>query len=221
MKVMDDHFKERTSALLKATKKFKEDNIPCQLKEVMDQDDHFKEHKSAILKALKATRSFKKDTIPCQIEEGLYLGSLGAANNLSTLKSLNITHILSITSSPPSYPNDFVYKTILVPDKLDANISQYFDECFTFIDEARTRGGGVLVHCFAGKSRSVTVVVAYLMFKNGMSLSEAMVHVKLKRPVASPNSGFMLQLEEYEKSRRDAGSITGTGHKAEKCGSSL
>ncbi|GFP83979.1 dual specificity protein phosphatase 1 [Phtheirospermum japonicum] len=184
-------------------------------------DDHFKEHKAALLKVLKATEIFKQDNIPCQIEEGLYLGSLGAANTRSTLKRLNITHILSITSSPPSHPDDFVYKTILVPDKLDANISQYFDECFTFIDEAKTSGRGVLVHCFAGKSRSVTVVVAYLMFKNGKSLSEAMGYVKLKRPVASPNSGFMLQLEEYEKSRRDAESKNGAGHRAQKCGSSL
>ena len=29
----------------------------------------------------------------------------------------------------------------------------HFDECFAFIDEAKQRGGAVLVHCFAGKSR--------------------------------------------------------------------
>ena len=41
----------------------------------------------------------------------------------------------------------------VVVDKKDVNIAQYFDECFDFIDEAKTTGGGVLVHCFVGKSR--------------------------------------------------------------------
>lgn len=49
---------------------------------------------------------------------------------------------------------------------------------------------------------SVTVVVAYLMKKHGMSVSEALKHVKSKRPIASPNSGFMLQLQNFEKSLR-------------------
>ncbi|XP_004296939.1 PREDICTED: dual specificity protein phosphatase 1-like isoform 1 [Fragaria vesca subsp. vesca] len=30
---------------------------------------------------------------PCQIEEGLFLGSIGAANNKDELKKLNLTHI--------------------------------------------------------------------------------------------------------------------------------
>jgi len=149
-----------------------------------------------------ATRCVRDDNVPCQIEEGLYLGSVGAANNKSELKRLNITHILTVANSlPPTHPNDFVYKIINIPDREDVNIENYFDECFAFIDEAK-RMGGVLVHCFVGKSRSVTVVVAYLMKKHGMSMSEALKHVKSKRPIASPNSGFMLQLQNFEKSLR-------------------
>lgn len=40
----------------------------------------------------------------------------------------------------------------VVPDRGDVNIANYFDECFNFIDEGK-RTGGVLVHCFVGKSR--------------------------------------------------------------------
>ncbi|MFS7974408.1 putative phosphoric monoester hydrolase [Helianthus anomalus] len=64
-----------------------------------------------LLRAIKATKDIKDD-IPSQIEEGLYLGSVEAANNKTLLKSLNITHILTVASSvPPAYPNDFTYKT--------------------------------------------------------------------------------------------------------------
>ncbi|KAK4405679.1 Dual specificity protein phosphatase 1 [Sesamum angolense] len=198
--------------------------------------DMYKERIAALLKVIQATKIVKEDNIPCQIEEGLYLGSLGAANNRSALKSLNITHILTIAISlAPAHPNDFIYKIVEVPDREDITITQYFDECFAFIDEARARGGGVLVHCFAGRSRSVTVVVGYLMFKHGMSFTEALEYVKTKRPVASPNSGFMLQLQEYERSLQvnyfqlnqisteilHAASRTGTVLEPEKCCSSL
>lgn len=40
-----------------------------------------------------------------------------------------------------------------VPDLPDAKLSEYFDECFKFIDDAIADGGTVLVHCFAGVSR--------------------------------------------------------------------
>lgn len=37
-----------------------------------------------------------------------------------------------------------------------------------------------------------------------MSLSQALEHVKSRRQQASPNAGFILQLEDYEKSLRGA-----------------
>jgi len=38
------------------------------------------------------------------------------------------------------------------------------------------------------------------MKSRGMSLSEALKHVKSKRPQAAPNRGFIRQLEDFEKS---------------------
>ncbi|KAM7485642.1 hypothetical protein LguiA_001651 [Lonicera macranthoides] len=173
----------------------------------MDQfDDIYKERIAAIWRAMYATKCFREDSVPSKIEEGLYLGSIGAANNKTGLKSLNVTHILTVANSlSPPHPNDFTYKIVGVPDREDINISQHFDECFDFIDDARRKGGGVLVHCFVGRSRSVTIVVAYLMKKHGMTLSAALEHVKSKRPIAAPNTGFMLQLLNFEKSLQGAG----------------
>ncbi|XP_020114030.1 dual specificity protein phosphatase 1-like [Ananas comosus] len=157
--------------------------------------------KAAIIQALCAVRYAKEEKVPCQIEEGLYLGSVGAALNKQALKNLNITHILIVAKSlNPPFPNDFIYKKIDVLDSPDTNLEEYFDECFNFIDEAKRAGGNVLVHCFAGRSRSVTIVIAYLMKTHHISLSRALELVRRKRPHVAPNEGFMIQLKNFEKS---------------------
>ncbi|CAL2227333.1 hypothetical protein PRUPE_1G151900 [Prunus persica] len=168
----------------------------------MDQmDESLKKQIAALLRIIHVTRCSKEDNVPCQIEEGLFLGSIGAANNKEELKNLNITHILTVANSfEPSYPNDFVYKIINVADRVSTDLKQHFDECIDYIDEAKRSGGGVLVHCFVGRSRSVTIVVAYLMKKHGMNLSQALEHVKSRRPQAAPNSGFISQLQSFERS---------------------
>ncbi|KAK3019835.1 hypothetical protein RJ639_004080 [Escallonia herrerae] len=164
-------------------------------------DEIFQKQVIALRRAIFATKSVKDDNFPCQIEERLFLGSLGAAHNKSALKDLNITHILTVGNfMEPADPNDFACKTIDVPDREDFDIRKYFGECFDFIDDAKKTGGSVLVHCFMGRSRSVTIIVAYLMKPpHSMSLSKALEYVQSKRPVAAPNSGFMLQLQDYEK----------------------
>lgn len=70
---------------------------------------------------------------------------------------------------------------------------------FPVSDEARMNNCGVLVHCLAGISRSVTVTVAYLMQREHMSLNEAYDFVKRCKPNISPNFNFMGQLLDFER----------------------
>lgn len=53
--------------------------------------------------------------------------------------------------------------------------------------------GKVLVHCHVGVSRSATLVLAYLMLKQHLTLVEAICAVKENRGV-TPNRGFLRQL---------------------------
>jgi len=75
-------------------------------------------------------------------------------------------------------------------------------DCVYTADEARQNECGVLVHCLAGISRSVTVTVAYLMHALDLSLSDAYDHVKRCKPDVSPNFSFMGQLMDFERSLR-------------------
>jgi protein-tyrosine phosphatase len=76
-----------------------------------------------------------------------------------------ITHILSVIDGLlPPHPKDFVYKCVEITDVKNSNILRHFRATTKFIEEAlKTKGNKVLVHCFAGRSRSASCVIAYIM----------------------------------------------------------
>ena len=92
------------------------------------------------------------------------------------------------------------YLKIHVVDDLSSDILQYLDDAMQFIDKGIEKDNKLLVHCMAGRSRSVTVLIAYLMNKKHMSLDDAYDFVKARRDEASPNPNFMEQLETYQAS---------------------
>ncbi|KMZ74485.1 hypothetical protein ZOSMA_127G00030 [Zostera marina] len=57
----------------------------------------------------------------------------------------------------------------------------------------------VLVHCFEGKSRSTTVVLAYLILQKKFTLSEAWKLLKKVHPRTQPNNDFGRILLELDK----------------------
>ena len=116
---------------------------------------------------------FPKTDIDPILPNILYLSNMfTATHNPSLLQSLNVSHILMVGSNlQAKHPEMFKYKQVSVEDDPGENIIKYFEECFQFIDEGRGQGKGVLVHCAAGVSRSATIVIAYLMFKNQLNFT--------------------------------------------------
>ncbi|KAJ3586722.1 hypothetical protein NHX12_013116, partial [Muraenolepis orangiensis] len=132
----------------------------------------------------------------------LYLGCAKDSTNLEVLGQHNIKYILNVTPNLPNvfqHEGRFRYKQIPISDHWSQNLSQFFPEAISFIDEARSKQCGILVHCLAGISRSVTVTVAYLMQRLHMSLNDAYDFVKRKKSNISPNFNFMGQLLDFER----------------------
>ncbi len=65
------------------------------------------------------------------------------------------------------------------------------------MDSVKEKGGRILVHCIQGISRSVTLVIAYLILKQKINYDEAFKIVQAKRSIASPNLGFSIQLQNF------------------------
>uniref|UniRef100_A0A1B6CCD1 Uncharacterized protein n=1 Tax=Clastoptera arizonana TaxID=38151 RepID=A0A1B6CCD1_9HEMI len=134
------------------------------------------------------------------IEVGLWLGNLTAASDLETLEKYKINYILTVDSCPlpqnittlPGIRNLFIQVTDIPQEDLLCN----FNNTFEFIKTGQEYGC-VLVHCYFGVSRSVSVVIAYLMKKYQISFDEALERVKSRRKLVGPNKGFEDQLKLY------------------------
>ncbi|KAL1812632.1 hypothetical protein ACET3Z_022697 [Daucus carota] len=141
---------------------------------------------------------------PSLISSTLFIGGALAARSQYTLQHLGITHILCLCSneigqSDSQYPDIFQYKNFSINDEEDANIDDLFAEAHHFIDDVEEIGGKVLVHCFEGRSRSATVVLAYLMLKRNLTLQKAWNTLKRVHRRAQPNDGFAKILVELDK----------------------
>lgn len=74
------------------------------------------------------------------------------------------------------------------------NENGIFFHILKLMDSYINEGKQVLVNCYAGVSRSATIVIGYLMYKNKMNVQEALSFVRQKRPIINPNYGFVCQL---------------------------
>lgn len=75
------------------------------------------------------------------------------------------------------------------------NDRRYFNEAVDFIDDVVSSGERILVHCHAGRSRSVCMVARYFMVKHGMTSKQALDKIEAKRKIyLSPGIEEILEI---------------------------
>ncbi|KAL0964174.1 hypothetical protein UPYG_G00320210 [Umbra pygmaea] len=142
-----------------------------------------------------------------QVWPNLYIGDEKTALERPGLVKMGVTHIINAAegtwnnvSTGTDYYRDIhiVYCGIEADDSPTFNISPYFYSAANFIHQALSEPQNkVLVHCVMGRSRSVTLVLAYMMIKHGLTLVDSIGHVRKRRCIL-PNRGFLKQLRDLD-----------------------
>ena len=135
-----------------------------------------------------------------KVDENLYVTDVCGANKLDELKRLGIVRIIAIGdwSEQMCYKKfeGIEYLPIVIDDSEHEDISIYFNSANDFIVNSP---GPVLVHCWAGVSRSVTIALAHLMISKGKSYLSAFYQIQKVRPFIRPNIGFIDALGKLER----------------------
>ncbi|KAK9703247.1 hypothetical protein K7432_010834 [Basidiobolus ranarum] len=90
----------------------------------------------------------------------------------------------------PYFPEALKYLLIEVSDDTLQNLIRQFPTVKSFIDQAISEGGRVLIHCESGISRAPAFVVAYVMETMGLSYQIAFNYVQSKRFCINPSNEF-------------------------------
>ncbi|XP_047673756.1 dual specificity phosphatase 29-like [Tachysurus fulvidraco] len=160
-----------------------------------------------------------------EVWPNLFIGDEQTARNRYGLEKLGVTHVLnaaegernSVCTGAGYYSNmDIEYYGIEAEDIPSFNISVHFFSTAEYMRHVLSnKQNKLLVHCVMGRSRSATLVLAYLMIEETMTLVKAIEQVKHHRQII-PNRGFLKQLRDLdmfllEQRREHTHSLTAEG----------
>jgi hypothetical protein len=149
-------------------------------------------------------------SVSCIFPGELYLGNQWCAQKAWTMRERKIRGILNcaVEVTPPKsahlaalgVTHYHKFEMIDSPDVPSSNITDFLhqgaDLLHDWIVDQRL---AVYAHCQMGKSRSTTIVLAFLIKHKKYTLLDALELVKKRRPMAHPNIGFLRQLIAFEQ----------------------
>jgi hypothetical protein len=144
------------------------------------------------------------ESVVDQVDAHVWLGNYRARQ---LVPALAIQHVICIVEAHEpggagpywaALPPGVREHTFNMPDEDEANVCAVAEWALPLMQEAAAYKERVLVHCWAGKSRSAAVVCAYLMTRDACSFDTALAHLRTKRAVVDPNPGFCAQLREWD-----------------------
>ena len=136
-----------------------------------------------------------------EIIPNLWLGNIKDSQDTIFIKSIDI--IINCTKDLPFQDDTKPCIRISIEDNLEAieiaNLYKYLDKVTSYIHKHLKSGNKILVHCFAGKQRSASIVCAYLMRYCGLSLSNTTQLLQTKRIIVfTPLCNFESALKIFE-----------------------
>ncbi|XP_076855889.1 dual specificity phosphatase 29 [Brachyhypopomus gauderio] len=142
-----------------------------------------------------------------EVWPNIFIGNEETARNRYRLQKMGVTHVLnaaegqrnSVCTGADYYRDmNMEYYGIEAEDIPSFNLSQHFLPVAEYMQQVLSNPyNKLLVHCVMGRSRSATLVLAYLMIHEKMTLVEAIEQVKCRRRI-QPNWGFLKQLRDLD-----------------------
>jgi protein-tyrosine phosphatase len=138
--------------------------------------------------------------VPTNTIGKLYLGSISSLNKLT---ELDIKFVISLF--PPvncTIPKDVILVEYSISDtpQYKARMDSVLSDTTIDIRDRLVNGENILVHCFAGISRSATVVLDYLLtyeLKDKYKQYDNVIsYIRQFRECVKPNIGFAVLLSE-------------------------
>jgi hypothetical protein len=137
-----------------------------------------------------------------EIIPNLWVGDIDAALSLDFIKRNKISCIVNCTDSCPFIDEGLIrVKKIRIPIR-DNGRDTEIQKMYSVLDKAVTHIYGllrkhrILVHCLAGRQRSVAIILAFLMKYAGFTLQEAIDSVRKKKAKIGIN--FSQALVQYQ-----------------------
>ena len=139
----------------------------------------------------------KKDNVLSIITDNIILGSSFEASCPEKLRKLNVSNILICGRELRFFENNnFIYKKLNLRDTNEEDLIAFLYDAFSYIDSSKKT---IYIYCKKGISRSSSIVIGYLMYKNQLKYSDAYNYVKSNRTIINPNKNFIEQLIMLEK----------------------
>jgi protein tyrosine phosphatase len=148
------------------------------------------------------------------IKHGIYISNWNSAIDEKLLKDHNIKAVLCINNVAKQKHELKIYDKLGIHHyQIDADdlehvdLKRWFEKTNSIIEWYVARDMPIVVHCTAGISRSVTVVLAYLIYlthcRGTKRPGKPIIHrlykwLRTKRDQALPNPGFYNQLIKFE-----------------------
>jgi protein-tyrosine phosphatase len=133
-----------------------------------------------------------------EITGQIWLGNYGDACNEVFLSERKITHIINCAKELQASLLRPGYQINIVDDVADSKTKKYFLEAASVLDRWVQDDKKIMVHCFAGISRSTSVLITYFMVYKGWSFDLAYTHLKQRRFQINPHPDFIPILKEIE-----------------------
>lgn len=142
-----------------------------------------------------------------QLSPHIYLGGRYKESAYKTFRKWGITGVVNMRSTPPAKPPKG-FSILHLPTKdWRAPDSESLSKGVEFIEQQVKNGGGVYIHCRQGEGRGPTMAAAYLV-SQGLSVDQAIDHIRKMRPMAHPNKLQVKQLrawtEKYTKQTKNS-----------------